>query len=88
MAATGIPNKVEELEPELPDAGSESLLAGFSLGGPVLITRKVGVAGIAILPESGPGSSKINQVRVLISANSIIGDSGGPVLDEFGDLID
>jgi hypothetical protein len=29
----------------------------------------------------------LNQVRVLISANSILGDSGGPVLDQHGRVI-
>jgi S1-C subfamily serine protease len=57
------------------------------MGGPVLVGRNTGVAGIAVLPESSPGSSEIKQVRILISANSILGDSGGPVLDDFGDVI-
>jgi hypothetical protein len=84
----GVRTGVAELESQLPEAGADALLAGFSLGGPVLLGRKAGVAGIAILPESSPGSSsKVKQVRVLISANSILGDSGGPVLDEYGEVI-
>lgn len=79
--------QVAELEDQLPEAGSGALLAGFSLGGPVLLGRKGEVAGIGILPESSSGNSKVNQVRVLISADSILGDSGGPVLDEHGRVI-
>lgn len=83
----GMRTVVAELESRLPEAGVDALLAGFSLGGPVLLGRKAGVAGIAILPESSTGASRVKQVRVLISANSILGDSGGPVLDEYGEVI-
>ena len=53
----------------------------------MLLGRKAEVAGVGILPESSSGTSKLNQVRVLISANSILGDSGGPVLDQHGRVI-
>jgi hypothetical protein len=43
--------------------------------------------GITVLPESSPGSSETKQVRILISVNSILGDSDGPALDDFGDVI-
>jgi S1-C subfamily serine protease len=78
---------VANLADQLPDAGSGALLAGFSLGGPVLLGRQSEVSGIEILPESSSAASKLNQVRILISANSILGDSGGPVLDNYGRVI-
>jgi len=84
---TGQHIAVAELEKSLPEAGSNALLAGYPLGGPMLLARRTGIAGAGGFPDSSPGASTLNQVRIFIGISSTLGDSGGPVLNQFGKVI-
>lgn len=84
---TGQDIAVADLEKNLPESGSNALLAGYPLGGPVLLARRTGVAGVGVFPDSSPGASALNQVRIFIGISGTLGDSGGPVLNQFGKVI-
>ena len=84
---TGLHIAVAELEKDLPESGSNALLAGYPFGGPVLLARRTGIAGVGVFPDSSPGASAFNQVRIFIGISSTLGDSGGPVLNQFGKVI-
>lgn len=78
---------VAALEQHPPESGSDALLAGYPFGSPALLPRKTSVAGLAVFPDSSPGASELDQVRIFIGVSSTLGDSGGPVLDQFGKVI-
>jgi len=80
------PIGVMQIGKNVPETGSDAWLAGYPFGSPALLIRKTAVAGAGILPDSSPGSSDFDQYRLFIS-NGSIGDSGGPVLDESGELV-
>jgi len=73
-----------KLEQKFPDPGTSTMLAGFPLGRPDLLIQPGTVAGIGIVNEATPPNK---HIRILVSLVSNPANSGGPVLDNTGDLV-
>jgi S1-C subfamily serine protease len=93
-----ITTPTQELKPKMavahmnesnPVAGTLTVLSGYPLAGLDLVSQTGNVAGTGILPANlavGGGSAE-KSLRLLVSVVSNPGNSGGPVLNDRGELI-
>jgi S1-C subfamily serine protease len=81
---------VAKASQKVPAAGTGTVLAGYPMKGFDLISQTRNIAGSSVLPPAAlvEGSvSALKGIRILVSVVSNPGNSGGPVLDDRGDLI-
>jgi S1-C subfamily serine protease len=81
--------RVARLNADSPVAGTLTVLSGYPLSGLDLVSQTGNVAGTSTMPpdsQLGAGTP-IKGVRLLVSVVSNPGNSGGPVLNEYGELI-
>ena len=75
--------KAATLNPNLPQAGAQIVLAGFPLGQPYLIVQRGTVAAHAFnLPDWPPFT-----VKILVTTVSNHGNSGAPIFDEQAEVV-
>jgi S1-C subfamily serine protease len=72
-----------------PAAGTPTVLSGYPLAGLDLVSQTGNVAGTGIVPATllSAGGSAEKSLRILVSVVSNPGNSGGPVLNDRGELI-
>ena len=75
---------VARVNQDIPVAGTLTVLSGYPLSGSDLVSQTGNVAGTGV-PR--PIGDALKEVRILVSVVSNPGDSGGPVLDDRGQLI-
>ena len=81
---------IAKLKETLPVAGTLTVLSGYPMKGLDLISQTGNAAGTGMLPMNpmiGTIKHPTNAFRLLVSVVANPGDSGGPVLDDHGDLI-
>ena len=78
--------KGTEMETKIPTPGDQLLIAGFPLGQYTLVLQTGTATGTIPQNEQIPGPPD-QSVRIMISAVTNPGNSGGPVLNEQGKLV-
>jgi len=76
---------VARVNEEIPAAGTLTVLSGYPLAGLDLVSQTGNIAGTGVPP--GLGASGMKAIRILVSVVSNGGNSGGPVLNDHGELI-
>jgi len=80
---------VARMSERTPVAGTLTVVSGYPMAGLDLVSQTGNVAGTGLVPFnlSGNSASAIKSVRILVSVVSNPGNSGGPVLNDQGQLI-
>jgi S1-C subfamily serine protease len=77
---------VARVNGDIPAAGTLTVLSGYPLNISVLVSQTGNVAGTGATPGP-PIGEPLKAVRILVSVVSNGGNSGGPVLNDHGELI-
>ena len=80
---------VARMDENIPVAGVLTVLSGYPLSGLDLVSQTGNVAGTGVMPPDSriDGGAPIKGVRILVSVVSNPGNSGGPILNDKGELI-